>query len=302
MDAKKEDIAIQKTPAASQVAAPAGADGVEARMRTGPRHPAQPATRSRSEAAGAAPRTNKLVRDPAGTPRSLQANRSTFVPAAVVEIARAGDAEHPMAEATTKAAPEAIDLTGAQTVPVTGAVREELAEAATEAVVHQTNAVTEQRDVPSIDAAREVLAQVVPETFDQVTNVAEAHLMPARDEAPVVGRPQEAIAVAQSRAEYIIVTKRTTSGAGDRSRETSRTVIDAWAVGAEASFRAALNVQTATLSAGLALLEATNAAYREVAGQWSALVRQSQTTALVAWLSNLRSVGLAASTQGEGRR
>jgi len=77
----------------------------------------------------------------------------------------------------------------------------------------------------------------------------------------------------------------------DKTEEASRSLFDIWANGAEASLRAALEMQTATLSAGISMLDAAGDANREAFRQWSVLAQKAQDAALEAWRSSVKPRG-----------
>ena len=77
----------------------------------------------------------------------------------------------------------------------------------------------------------------------------------------------------------------------EKSGETARSLFDIWANGAETSLRAALEMQTATLTAGISMLDAATDANKEAFRQWSALAQKAQDAALEAWRSSVKPRG-----------
>jgi hypothetical protein len=66
-------------------------------------------------------------------------------------------------------------------------------------------------------------------------------------------------------------------------------LFEIWLGGAESSLRALLDMQAASLSVGIAVLDATSEANREALHQWSLMARQAQDAAMEAWKTTLRS-------------
>ncbi len=89
----------------------------------------------------------------------------------------------------------------------------------------------------------------------------------------------------------------------EQTADAGRTLFEAWASGAEASLRAAFELQNTALSAGLSLVEANNASGRDMARHWSAAARQVQQTTLEAWRASVGAAQkLAASGDKTARR
>jgi hypothetical protein len=85
--------------------------------------------------------------------------------------------------------------------------------------------------------------------------------------------------------------RRTAAGAraaAEGTADLSRKLFDAWVEGAEAALRASFELQNASLSAGLSLLEATAATERTALQQWDAAAHQAQQAALEAFRAQVR--------------
>ncbi len=70
--------------------------------------------------------------------------------------------------------------------------------------------------------------------------------------------------------------------------DASRKLFDAWATGAEATMRAAFDVQNSALNTSMELLQTGANSNRTLAHQWADVARQAQQAALEAFQANVR--------------
>ena len=79
-----------------------------------------------------------------------------------------------------------------------------------------------------------------------------------------------------------------TRGFLDDSTEVSRELFDAWVAGAEATLKGTFELQNASLSAGVALLEAGSTSQKAVLQQWNTAAKEAQHAALEAFRVQVR--------------
>ncbi len=79
-----------------------------------------------------------------------------------------------------------------------------------------------------------------------------------------------------------------TRGFLDDSTEVSRKLFDAWVAGAEATLKGTFELQNASLSAGVALLEAGSNSQKAVLQQWNTAAKEAQHAALEAFRAQVR--------------
>jgi hypothetical protein len=111
-------------------------------------------------------------------------------------------------------------------------------------------------------------------------------------------RDSEHSAVTEAARITAVTSRRTAEGARaaveatrgflDDSTEVSRKLFDAWVAGGEATLKASFALQNASLSAGVALLEAASTSQKAIVQQWDTAAHGAQHAALETFRAQVR--------------